>query len=198
MEEENLKSNPLYKDVLDYLSKSKSKIPHSQALKRQLLIRRAVWWVIIFLIVTLVSAILVLGKNLIKSAPTKNTAVVTSGPKVVCKLFRDLDEALKDQDIACILKLEGQGLTKVPSDITKLNKLTELSLKNNKIATFPAEVLTMTTLITLDLSNNQISSIPDQIANLKNLQRLDLTGNNLSEAERAKVKKFFPQLSITF
>ncbi len=202
MEEENLKSNPLYKNVLDYLSKPRPEIPLSTSFIRRLFLKKIIFWVTIFLGVVVVIGILMIGYNYlinIKSAPVQNTALTsTLKPKVVCKLFNTFEEALKDIDIACILKLEGQGLTRLPPDITKLTKLNELSLKNNNLATFPTEILSMPTLITLDLSNNQISYIPSEIANLKNLQSLKLTGNNLSEEEKVKVKKLFPYLSIVF
>lgn len=119
-------------------------------------------------------------------------------PAVVCKRFTDLSEALGAIDIACVLDLSDKGLESVPAGVAKLTKLNDLSLAKNKLTAFPSIILGMETLISLDLSGNQISQIPDGIANLKNLQSLKLTGNNLSEAEKDKVKKLFPSLSIGF
>ena len=98
---------------------------------------------------------------------------IASAPPVVCKRFTDLNEALKTPDIACILDLSNQNLTIVPSDITKLTKLADLSLKGNNLTTFPS--VKIPTLISIDLS-----------------------GNNITTNEQLRLKGLFPNVLMTF
>jgi len=118
---------------------------------------------------------------------------IASTPPVVCKRFTNLEEALKNIEIACVLDLSKQGLTELPKDIAKLIKLNELSLKGNKLTSFPQPLLEMPTIISLDLSGNQINKFPDDLDQLTNLQILKLSGNNFPESEKARILKLFPK-----
>lgn len=125
-------------------------------------------------------------------------STVPSNPPVVCKRFTDLNEALKNIEIACVLDLSNQNLATVPGDVNKLTKLNDLSLKGNKLTSFPPVILEVPTLITLDLSGNQISQFPEGLGKLTKLQSLNLAGNNISESEKTKLKQLFPNTGITF
>jgi hypothetical protein len=73
-----------------------------------------------------------------------------------------------------VLDLSGLGLVQLPDKITRLNKLTDLNLANNRLAAMPAEVLQLADLARLDLSHNPVSSLPPDIARLAALTRLDI------------------------
>lgn len=142
-------------------------------------------------------------------------------PKVVCRLFNNLDEALKQVDIACVVDLSGKDLGEVPQDLTKLIKLNELRLNKNKLTQIPTSLTTISTLMSLDLSDNQISQLPLEIKNLTNLQLLDLSnnqltslpdnlqsvtslhtlklsGNNFSDSEKEKIKVLLSAVTVEF
>ncbi|TSC66075.1 MAG: small GTP-binding protein, partial [Microgenomates group bacterium Gr01-1014_80] len=88
----------------------------------------------------------------------------SAAPRVVCKRFTSLKEALANVEIACVLDLSNQNLTSVPADITKLIKLNELSLKGNKLTALPPALLQLNNLVSLDLSDNQITDLPKGIS----------------------------------
>src|SRR3989344_7209493 len=73
----------------------------------------------------------------------QNQTLLPSSPPVVCKRFTNLDEALKNIEIACVLDLSKQNLTYLPGSILKLKNLTDLSLKNNKLSMFPTVIFNM-------------------------------------------------------
>ena len=132
-------------------------------------------------------------------APKKPITPDQSAPvKVVCKRFTNLEEALQNIEIACVLDLSDKKIAHVPATITTLTKLNVLSLKNNSFSTFPVEIANMTSLVTLDLSNNQITTFPNSLSGLQQLQILIVTGNNISEVEKNRIKQLLPTTNITF
>jgi len=125
----------------------------------------------------------------------------TEQTRVVCKRFTSLDEAANNIEIACVLDLSGQALTDSSSEISqisKLNNLTTLILKDNKLTSIPSEITLVKSLITLDLSNNQIVTAPKEIGDLINLQVLILTNNPIPAAKKEEFKKLLPKTSIQF
>jgi len=100
---------------------------------------------------------------------------IASAPPVVCKRFTSLEEALKNVEIACVLDLSNQNLATVSADIKKLTKLSELTLKGNKLISLPKFILEMPTLVHIDLS-----------------------GNNISPNEQLKIRGLIPNVLITF
>ena len=115
----------------------------------------------------------------------------TIDPRVVCARFTNLENALLNIEKACVLDLSNQNLAALPSDVTKLKNLNEISLSNNKFKTFPNQLLSLQALLSIDLSNNQISELPASISDLKDLQLLDLSNNNISKVEQEKIKAMF-------
>lgn len=79
------------------------------------------------------------------------------------------------------LHLERVGLTAFPTDICQLAKLEELRLDGNAIERVPSELGQLQQLRSLSLANCQLSSFPAGIAALAELEVLDLSHNPLGE-----------------
>ncbi len=74
-----------------------------------------------------------------------------------------------------ILNLSSNYIPQIPSEITLLNSLVELSLANNhSLYNLPNALCLLKTLRKLDLSNTLIAKLPDNIGALENLEELDL------------------------
>jgi Leucine-rich repeat (LRR) protein len=67
----------------------------------------------------------------------------------------------------------------VPSAVSKLTRLTLLSLKNNNLRFLPPELGKCAKLKYLSLYANDLVALPDEICNLKNLIRLSAQANNI-------------------
>lgn len=216
--DEDFKSNPLYKNVMDYLLKPRGKIPQNTSYQRKWFIRRAIYIICLIFASFLALGILSWGINYQKSKFTNKSLQVTPSPeaqatlnseipqKIICKNFSDLEEALKNVDIACGLDLSGKGLTSVPPEVFKLSKLNELNLSRNNIATFSAELLNLPGLYSLDLSDNKITEVSAALEEKLNqvsgsripLQSLKLTGNNIGILEQSKIKQLLPNVRMSF
>jgi internalin A len=73
----------------------------------------------------------------------------------------------------------GNPLTKLPSELWKLQQLEELFLVDIQISVIPDVIAQLVNLQTLDLRSNQIRVIPDVIVQLVNLQTLALSFNQI-------------------
>ena len=68
-----------------------------------------------------------------------------------------------------ILNLERNGLSRLPSEFSKLSSLTVLNLASNELKSGLSEKLsTLTQLQELDLENNLLGEFPEGICVLKN------------------------------
>lgn len=80
-----------------------------------------------------------------------------------------------------VLFLDGLGLTRVPSELGKLTRLTQLYLHHNQLTTLPPEIWhQLTALSELYLGNNQLIALPSEIGQLKALMVLYLHHNQLT------------------
>jgi leucine-rich repeat protein SHOC2 len=77
------------------------------------------------------------------------------------------------------LNLDSNQLTILPDSISNLSELTYLNLSNNQLITLPDNIVSLCNLSHLDLKNNQISILPNSIERLVKLKELDLNGNPL-------------------
>jgi Leucine-rich repeat (LRR) protein len=116
--------------------------------------------------------------------------------------FEDLDAAKKDPAQVTALTIDGTKLRKIPPELAqmvnlekltlrsvgkpdwsglgllaKLPKLTELSLRSNKIEDVPPEIGALTRLRSLRLDFNNLDSLPKEIAQLGRLEELVLDHN---------------------
>lgn len=216
MDDDELKSNPLYKSVQDYLSRPHPKLPIRRYIPKSKVLQKVIILALLFMVIGLPTGSIVFGYNypklikqalvslhLIKITPVANSTLITPTPsQLICKNFVNLTDALNNINIACGLNLSGQGLTAVPAEVYRLNKLNDLNLSNNKLTSLPMAVLiSFPVLYSLDLSNNHIASVSSQIQSATSysvLQNLKLTGNNLSEEDRLKLKQLLPKTVISY
>ncbi|MDO8335674.1 MAG: leucine-rich repeat domain-containing protein [Candidatus Saccharibacteria bacterium] len=117
---------------------------------------------------------------------------------VICRRFTSVEEALKTPEIACVLDLSNQGLTSIPSEITtnRLQNISELNLKNNKISSIPQEIFSLKSIIKVDLSNNRIATLPSSIAKTDRVLLLILKGNEISKTNIQQLKEANTKLQI--
>jgi Leucine-rich repeat (LRR) protein len=78
------------------------------------------------------------------------------------------------------LRLDGNQLAALPSEIGQLTNLWELRLDGNQLATLPPEIGQLSNLGTLTLDGNQLAALPPEIGQLSNLGTLTLDGNQLA------------------
>jgi hypothetical protein len=75
------------------------------------------------------------------------------------------------------LDLDGDMLTRFPSELCQLTNLRELGLSQNQLAELPAEIGQLTNLEKLNLRGNRLTELPRELGQLTSLQELDLQGN---------------------
>ncbi|CAD7688382.1 unnamed protein product [Nyctereutes procyonoides] len=92
---------------------------------------------------------------------------------------RLLVRALKGGKDTKIVTLNGKGITKMPSALSKLPGLKTLDLQNNQIRKVCPEISTLTQLTALNLGNNLLEEIPEEMKYLTSLKKLHLFGNKI-------------------
>ncbi|XP_025289407.3 leucine-rich repeat-containing protein 69 isoform X3 [Canis lupus familiaris] len=92
---------------------------------------------------------------------------------------RLLIRALKGGKDTKIVTLNGKGITKMPSALSKLPGLKTLDLQNNQIRKVCPEISTLTQLTALNLGNNLLEEIPEEMKYLTSLKKLHLFGNKI-------------------
>ncbi|XP_046965853.1 leucine-rich repeat and death domain-containing protein 1 [Vanessa cardui] len=86
-----------------------------------------------------------------------------------------------EEDEITDIYLKENLISRIPSDIGKLNNLESLYLSGNDITELPREISKLTRLKCLDLSGNRLRYIPDEIGEVRNLKFLILDENELRE-----------------
>ncbi|KAJ2852676.1 cysteinyl-tRNA synthetase [Coemansia brasiliensis] len=78
------------------------------------------------------------------------------------------------------LMLRNNRLVDLPESLARIRSLRVLNVSNNNLATFPQVVTRIQSLEELDISLNRIPRIPDAISALTNLVKLNVMGNALT------------------
>ncbi|KAJ2540294.1 cysteinyl-tRNA synthetase [Coemansia sp. RSA 1853] len=78
------------------------------------------------------------------------------------------------------LMLRNNRLVDLPDSLARLRSLRVLNVSNNNLPAFPQVVTRILSLEELDISLNRIPSIPDAISALSNIIRLNFMGNALT------------------
>ncbi|MGI8419204.1 MAG: leucine-rich repeat domain-containing protein [Candidatus Levyibacteriota bacterium] len=98
-----------------------------------------------------------------------------------------------------LIDLSYNHLTKLPSGVTKLKKVTSLHASDNQLTDQAvADISRLTKLISLDLGDNKLTKVPSGIENIKSLQYIRLAGNNINATEIAKLKQKLPHTTVDF
>lgn len=125
------------------------------------------------------------GTVLLPRLPNTN-AFTTMGEHSVCsgkKIYKNLDEALKEPEKVCALDLETNytilRAKQVPPDIGKFKNLEYLNLRGNELTNLPAEIWELTNLKVLNIRGNHLDALSNKIGQLVNLQILNASVNRL-------------------
>ena len=91
---------------------------------------------------------------------------------------------LLDDSIGCltslkVLSLEGNLITYLPKNFTRLRKLEEMSVARNKLYELPAMIGQLTAMTKLDLDLNRLETLPDTLSALRNLRQLSICRNKM-------------------
>lgn len=91
-----------------------------------------------------------------------------------------LDSGCPANDVVQKLCIDNSRLTSLPSEIGRLQNLTELNVCNNQLTSIPPEIGQLQNLTCLWLNMNELTSIPLQICGLQKLRELYLFKNKLT------------------
>lgn len=95
------------------------------------------------------------------------------------RVYRDLDQAMKNPMQVYHLKLSHKGYGIIPEQIFTFENLKTLDLSKNKIREIPPEIGKLKNLKELDISSNKLEVIPAGIGKLEKLQKLVLNRNDI-------------------
>jgi Leucine-rich repeat (LRR) protein len=102
--------------------------------------------------------------------------------------FRATDEPSDGQINSIITKIESTNITKHPTAVTGLEKLTPLTIQSNPITSLSDDDLRNTSLAAslqeLFMINCQLTSVPDAVKHLHQLKTLLLSRNHITKIKR--------------
>ena len=111
-----------------------------------------------------------------------------------CAITLTTDSARTVADLSAMefLDLSDNPLT-VPPDVSSLNQLVALHLRNTQISTVPTGIFQLAELQTLDLSDNLITEIPPDLLEMIPVfhDDSDLSGNPLSTQSLEYLRRYF-------
>ena len=95
--------------------------------------------------------------------------------------IKNLSPKLWSLNFLTCLRLNDNGLTRIPAEIGKLTCLKKLDLSSNKLRGLPAEIGDLINLTELYLNHNSLYNLPHELGRLFQIQILGLDGNPLSQ-----------------
>jgi len=110
--------------------------------------------------------------------------------------FKGFPEAVLDVASLEVLDLEGaedyvsgpkNEITEIPDGISRLGKLRELNMPNNKVGAL-SNGLFATQISVLNLEDNQIKEVPKEIGAMRCLTELNLSGNPIANVPEETIK----------
>jgi Leucine-rich repeat (LRR) protein len=139
-----------------------------------------------------------LGYNELESLPT-GLAGLTSLKELtlVENRFKGFPDAVLDVASLEVLDLQGTAdyvekpkndITEIPDGITRLGKLRELNMPNNKVRTL-SKSLFATHIAVLNLESNQIKEVPKEIVAMSSLVELNLEENPIANVPEAVIAR---------
>ncbi len=114
-----------------------------------------------------------------QSVATKNSQLLNDEELEKARIFYDIKSALSIKDYAFVLDISENGISNLPTDIYKLQKLQTLILNDNFLQSLPEAISKLSNLQILRISNNKLSELPENIYQLYNLKELTLSNNKL-------------------
>lgn len=105
---------------------------------------------------------------------------------LIRQAFRENGERVKEvvfEDLTrgTTLILSGLGLTALPPEIFKMERVNEIFLSGNQLKALPNSFSPLELLTRLDLSGNQLTKLPASIASLPHLRTLKVSRNRLTK-----------------
>ena len=91
----------------------------------------------------------------------------------------ELQQVLDSHSHIVSLNISRSWLTRLPYDLSNLNQLTLIELRENDLETVPNELFSLIHLNTLGLSVNRIESVPCELSKLTQLMSLDISHNRI-------------------
>lgn len=95
--------------------------------------------------------------------------------------YQSLQKAIIHKHEVLSIDVAGQGLDKLPNELSNLEKIVSINLLGNQFRKFPLVLTKLTTLDEISLSSNQMTSVCAEIGQLKNLRILIMNNNHLQE-----------------
>jgi Leucine-rich repeat (LRR) protein len=139
------------------------------------------------------NSIRVIHKYLLKNKELESLSLSISPNFNFKKSFLILSKELSLQK----LEIANSSFETLPDDISLLDNITTLSLRNDHLKTFPYGVLDMKNLRNLDISGNDFTALPANFINLKKIETLNLTNENLLNFDQtADILKQLPSLHL--
>lgn len=114
---------------------------------------------------------------------------------LIDNFFLEIPQTVFELDLDS-LKIENGDIQEIPSQIADLHNLSELNINNlSHIQRIPEEISNLEKLKYLYLKNNKLKTLPEQIGKLQQLTHLDISNNLLKTLPqsfaRLNLKKFW-------
>lgn len=93
--------------------------------------------------------------------------------------YDDLDDALKNPEMAEVLVMRNRKMVTLPAEVGKLSHLKILNIGNNNLRYLPPEIGQLNELEELSVENNLLTNIPEEILKLNRLRKINLNKNRL-------------------